>query len=308
MPLSRPLLLLLAALAAAPARADDAPPLKNNTRIVSPEGKLVDPAASCTDGIKPDKPGQFCSSVEDCRKYCSCACTFDPDNWPAPVKGVSDDGSTTCDEAAMPAAGIGKLAPDAPELIAVPKLPYISVRPGAQAIQPAIDGLRRLSDHLQDSKNRKKYRFTVRLGSCYRAHRVDSVPECGYVLKAKFMLGKKKLDAEARKYWTEKSNPLNLGLAWPGITPHSGGYACDLIMVDANGDECFDWRAGVAGTPTCSIDQRLASSMMDEEVTNADVGGVRLRYEAWHYEWGPDASGCRAPDCAKKHWPPTGKP
>lgn len=49
--------------------------------------------------------------------------------------------------------------------------------------------------------------------------------------------------------------------------------------------------------------------MLDEEVTNADVGGSRLNFEAWHYEWGTTtASRCKAPNCANDHWPVTGKP
>ncbi len=304
----RAFLLLAPLLFAWAARADEASdfikPGKNNTRIIEPDAKPVAPT-SCMKGIKPAKEGQFCDNVSDCRTFCSCACVFDPNNWPAPVKGVNDDGSTTCG-AAMPDSGPGMLAPDSPELIPVPALAFIDVRAGARATQDAIDGLQRLSDGLRASKNREKYRFTIRLASCYRPHRSDSVPECGYVLKGKYMLAKPNLDEDMRKYWEEKQNPLNLGLAWPGMTPHSGGYACDLIMVDAQGQECFDWRAGVAGAPKCSIKPRLASSMMDEEVTNA--GGLRLRYEAWHYEWGPNAKGCKAPACANDHWPPTGKP
>ncbi|MDE2489920.1 MAG: hypothetical protein KGM24_03680 [Elusimicrobia bacterium] len=76
--------------------------------------------------------------------------------------------------------------------------------------------------------------------------------------------------------------------------------------------DSFGASAGVPGSPHSSLDQRLASRLLDEEVTSAYVGARRLTYEAWHYEWGdsPFGSGalCRAPDCAEKHWPVTGRP
>jgi hypothetical protein len=310
---SRAVLAMLALLLAGAARADDVSDfLKNSgnsTRIAEPEAKElpIPPPPSCTEGIAPKRRGAFCDNFDDCVKFCSCACKFDEHKWPAPVKGVTDDGSTTCG-ASMPDTGFGMLSPDSPDLHPVPNLAYIAVAPGAKATQETIDGLRRLSEGLSVSKNRAKHRFTVRLGSCYRPHRVDSVPECGYILKGKFMLAKTDIDDAMRKYWEEKSNPMNLGLTWPGITPHSGGYACDLILVDEHGQDCFDWRAGVKDAPACSIPQRLASSLMDDEATSPDVGAKRLRYEAWHYEFGPSASGCVSPNCAANYWPLTGKP
>jgi hypothetical protein len=49
--------------------------------------------------------------------------------------------------------------------------------------------------------------------------------------------------------------------------------------------------------------------MLDEEVTNPDVGGRRLTFEAWHYEWTDETrSRCKDPDCAQKFWPVPGKP
>lgn len=305
MPSLLPTLLLLCALPS-PARADDFTKLPNNTRVVEPEAKAM-PPSSCMKGIKPALEGQFCDNVADCRKFCSCACVFNPDNWPAPAPGVHDDGSTKCG-ASMPDTGPGMLPPNSPALHPIPNMDFITVRPGATAIQETIDGLRRLSDGLRTSKHREKHNYTVRLRNCYRPHRTDSVPECGYILKGKYILSKKNIDENMRAYWEEHQNPLNLGLAWPGMTPHSGGYACDLVLVDGKGQDCFDWRAGVKGTPTCSIKQSLASALLDLEVTSAAVGGKRLRYEAWHYEWGPNASGCVYPDCAQNHWPPRGKP
>ena len=170
-----------------------------------------------------------------------------------------------------------------------------------------IDGLTRLSTRLAAThRSRPEPRFGVFVKNCYRAHETDTVPECGFVLKAQYMLAKTDLTADKRKYWEEKANPMNLGLAWPGRTPHSGGYACDIIVIDRDGRDCFDWRAGVDGAPVCAIAPRTAAKLLVDEITNADVGGRRLSYEAWHFEWGPSASGCQGDACNR--WPITGKP
>lgn len=260
-------------------------------------------APACTDGITPRSPGKFCDNVEDCMTFCSCACTFDATKWKS---GVKNDGSTTCP--GLSETGVGMLARDSAELRDLTALPHITFRAGTRATQDVIDGLRRLSEHLEASPERIRLGYTVHVKSCYRSHLTDTVPECGFVLKAKHMLAKKDLTEEKRAYWLDRADPRNLGLAWPGRTPHSGGYACDLILLDAAGRDCFDWRAGVPGTPTCSIAQKTASSIMDEAATNPTVGARRLRYEAWHFEWGPSAAGCVHPDCGDKHWPPTGRP
>lgn len=254
--------------------------------------------ASCTDGITAPE-GVFCDSVDECVRYCSCACTFDPKKWTADKR----DQSTTC---TLPRSGPGMVPPDSADLVPVSStLPYVAVPRGLRATADARDGLIALSAALSASAKRAERNYSVRVGSCYRRHETDSEPECGYVLKGNYMIGKSTTDAK-REYWREKANPMNLGLAWPGRTPHSGGYACDVILVDANGRDCFDWRAGAGDPPTCAIAAREASSLLDEEM--AGTGALRLSYEAWHYEWGPNAKGCRHPDCAAKYWPLTGKP
>lgn len=259
-------------------------------------------AHNCADGVRAQRPGKFCDTVEGCITFCGCACTFDPHKWKADVK---DDGSTTCPN--MPETGTGMLPPNSPDLVDISTLAYMSVPRGAKATRAAFEGLQRLSAHLAASENRRRLNYTVRVGSCYRRHLEDSVPECGYVLKGAYMLARTS-DPAQRERWTTAANPMNLGLTWPGRTPHSGGYGCDLILVDSHGTDSFDWRAGVAGSQSSTIAQKLASALMDDEATNPEVGAKRLTYEAWHYEWGPNASGCRAPECASRYWPPTGKP
>jgi hypothetical protein len=180
--------------------------------------------------------------------------------------------------------------------------------PSARATTEVVNGLKRLDAYLAASPSREKYNYRVRVKSCYRPAIDDTEKECNFVLKAMHILKKYPQDKRKRAEWTPKLNPNNLGLAWPGATPHSSGQACDLVLVDEDGRESFDWRVG-AGAPHSSIDQRLASKMLDEAVTNDTVGGRRLNYEAWHYEWGTSI-GCRCkdPECADKFWPPLGKP
>ena len=274
-----PALMFAALLLAGASRADDAADFVQRANeapaVAEPASKPVPmpEALSCTEGLLPKRPGKFCDNVADCMKFCACACTFNEHKW---KKDVKDDGSTTCPD--MSESGVGMLPPDSDQLHPIPDLPYLSVPAGAAATQDAIDGLRRMSGHLASpsNANRVKYNYTVRVGSCYRRHLEDTVPECGFVLKAKYML-ERVTDPEKRKAWLTAADPRNLGLTWPGATPHSGGYGCDLILLDSAGRPSFDWRAGVDGPPRSSIDQKLASALMDEEATNAEVGGKRLR-------------------------------
>lgn len=244
---------------------------------------------------------RLCGDVESCKKFCSCACSLDLHKW----RPVADDGSTTCPRA--PTSGVGMIAPDSPELLPIPGLRFVSAAKSVRATQEAVDGLKRLDDHLAASPARAQHGYKVRVVNCYRPALHDTEKECGFVLKAMHVLDTS-TDPQKRAEWQPKLNPNNLGLAWPGATPHSAGNACDLVLVDAEGRDSFDWRVG-EGTPHSSIDQRLASRMLDEAVTNDDVGGRRLNFEAWHYEWG-GVAGCRCkhPECAEEHWPPLGTP
>jgi D-alanyl-D-alanine dipeptidase len=297
-PFLRAILISAALLSGAAARADDVRDLVDKARKHPAAAAPV----SCTDGIAVSQAGTFCESVKDCRKFCSCACTFDPTKWTPDVK---NDGSTVCPGA--PKTGEGILPPDSPELTALPDYRFITHASGERAAAAALDGLSRLDDRLAASAERARLGYSVRVVSCYRPQLEDTEPECGFVLKSLYMLAR--VAPERKAYWEEKSNPNNLGLAWPGRTPHSAGYACDLILVDRNGQDSFDSRAGVDGAPTSSIDPRLASRLLDEDVTNPAVGGSRLNFEAWHYEWTTDTrSRCKAPDCAANHWPVAGKP
>lgn len=209
---------------------------------------------SCTDGIASATPAKFCGTVRDCQSFCSCACAFDPHKWKADVK---NDGSTTCPGA--PAAGPGMIPPDSADLDRLSSLGlrYVTFDSGERAAAAAREGLRRLDAHLAASADRQRLGYTVRVVSCYRPQIDDTEAECGFVLKGLYMLARVS-DAQ-KPYWQAKSDPNNLGLAWPGATPHSGGYACDLVLVDRRGRDSFDSRAGVDGAPTWTARRRPRS-------------------------------------------------
>jgi hypothetical protein len=132
---------------------------------------------------------------------------------------------------------------------------------------------------------------------------------CNFVLKAMHVLTKYPDDAAKRAYWTPRLNPLNVQLGLPGAGGHMAGQACDMVLVDSKGQASFDSRVGKGSDRSSIIEQRLALRMLDEAVTNDVVGGRRLNYEAWHYEWGT-TTGCRCkhPECDQKWWPPRGTP
>ncbi|TBR23810.1 hypothetical protein EPO15_05260 [bacterium] len=262
-------------------------------------------APDCRDGIAVRRSHQFCDDVEECQSFCACACTFDPTQW----YNDGRDRSVECSRA--PTTGEGLLAPDAPGLAALTERPFrfIDGAAGQRATREVREGLRLLDDRLAASEDRARLNYRVRVVSCYRSPGSEVVKDCGLIRKAMHMLAKEDLAPAKRDFWTVRLDPNRVGRAWPGATPHTAGAACDLVLVDSAGADCFDWRAGVDGAPRCSIDQQVASRLLDQEATSAEVGAHRLDFEAWHYEWGTTAgSRCVHPDCADNHWPPDGSP
>jgi hypothetical protein len=279
----------------------------SHSSYAQPCGGFADGSACIEKSTETDIGVKFCSDVESCKSFCSCACTLHLNKWKHPKDtpgGSGNDGATECP--GVPQAGKGIAPPD--DLTSIPSMQYVKASPGARATVEVVDGLKRLDAYLATSPSRVKYKYTVVVRSCYRPAIDDIEKECNFVLKAMHVLNKDPQDAQKRAEWTPKLNPNNLGLAWPGASPHSSGQACDLVLVDEKGKASFDWRVGT-GSPHSSIDQRLASKMLDEAVTNDQVGGRRLNYESWHYEWGT-SMGCRCkdPECADKFWPPLGRP
>lgn len=274
-------------------------------------------APDCRAGIAVRRAHQFCDDVEECQRFCSCACTFDPTLW----YDDSRDRSVECSNA--PSSGDGLLPPDSPALFPLAArfdaagaraegeqgFRFIDGTAGKRASREAVEGLQRLDARLAASAERARLGYRVRVVSCYRSPSSEVTKDCGLIRKAMHMLAKDDLTPARRAFWTVRLDPNRVGRAWPGATPHSAGAACDLVLTDAEGAACFDWRAGVDGAPRCALEQRLASRLLDEEATSPEVGARRLDFEAWHFEWGTTAgSRCVHPDCADNHWPPTGSP
>ena len=179
--------------------------------------------------------------------------------------------------------GDGLLPESSPLLSPVPKLTYVKANADVRASKEVIDGLKKLDTWLAASPERAKYNYSVRVSNCWRDGIDEIKKECYFVMKGK--------------------NPVNLGLTYPGANPHSGGKACDIVLVDAKGNTATSCSANTK--TNAGIDFKTASRLLDEALTNDTVGAKRLNYEAWHYEWGgPSACRCKAPECQNDFWPP----
>ncbi len=300
----RSLLALLSLLAAAPLNAQ-------LSEDAIPDAKPVAVAASakpksCTDGITVKRPGKFCESLEDCVTFCSCACDFDAAKWDPKAK---KDGSVTCPR--MPLEGQGMIPDKSPELADVPHdMTYVTANDKVRATKDTIAALKRLDAQLASSPARAEHDFTLHVGNCFRPQEYDSLRECRYVLGYSYEAEQAEDETtKAQHLWS--ANPNNQGLTWPGATPHSAGFACDIVLRDSKEADCFGCQAGTKKSPTCSIEAKLASRLADEVITSTTVGASRLTFEAWHYAWGRMSSYdslCQAPDCQDKYWPITCRP
>jgi len=247
-------------------------------------------------------PGSFCSGLDGCKKWCCCACSWDRSAW---GDAVCDNSINDPEDKQTGKKMIGdtKTLKELSKAIKKPKV--LTALSGKWATDEVVAGLQKLDDQMGADPALQKYRVAVK--SCWRSVRSNTDQVCGLVFKTMHMekivnpndeqKGKLK-DALARSasVW---------GLAWPGPHPHASGHGCDLVLMDkAGGQECFDWRAGVAGPPKCSIDAKTAVNTLTDAVAKA--GGVRLNYEAWHFEWGIKAGGtsCRCDSStACNKWP-----
>jgi signal transduction histidine kinase len=247
----------------------------------------------------PDSRTQFCGSVAGCEKYCCCAFAFDPAKWAGEYDWATTNVSAPVD---IP----GTQRPDSKELVDLGKtLHDIKVLVGYKgkiATQGAAAGLQRLDAVLLDLRDASAYKnqpFTVAVGSCYRRAIGNSIkplspagPDgnaeavCGHLFLKMFFEDMPKRTEKQDHVLKALTNgaPSAFMMAWPGYTPHAEGVACDLILRDEKGQDCFNAVAGVAGSPKCAIDQQTAVALLTHAV--ADAGGSRLDFEAWHFEWG----------------------
>lgn len=217
--------------------------------------------------------GVACRTWEECKAFCSAACDVNPAT-----------GGASCPR--VPTDGAGLIPEDSPLLQPIPKLKYVkNASSKNRASKRVIEGLKKLDEWLERSPDRARYGYTVRVNNCWRDGIFDTKKECYFIMKGK--------------------DPRQLGLAWPGATPHSAGNACDIVLLDRNGKPATACSADSEKSLGASIDFRTASRLLDEALTNDTVGARRLNYEAWHYEWdGPTSCRCKAPDCANDFWPP----
>lgn len=238
---------------------------------------------------------KFCNGLEECKHFCCCACTFDSSAW----------GNASCPNS--PDAGRDAASLN---LTTLQSLTYVRVRGGLQATAAAQQGLEALDrvipayqEEYPDLGN-----FTVSVKNCYRSAHHDTEKVCGLVFK-KMHVEQSDTQSDAKKAEWDRNARNIWGLTWPGETPHSRGEACDLVLVDQNGQDCFGY-AFVDGQPTCSIPRQEALDLLDAMMTSADVGAVRLKFESWHYEWGSSYTACRCSsleDC-QEAGAPTGSP
>jgi len=257
---------------------------------------------------EPPTPGRnafgvrFCDGEHDCIDFCAKHCTLCTNKWKETASG--NDGATSCPTA--PTTGEG-LVPEA-ATDPIHSLDYIEVPANERAGADAAAGLTRLNEHIAQSPAWRSAGYSVRVVNCYRPPLEEIEKICNLILKGTHVLNKYPNDPRKKEQFSGHLNPpRNKGLTWPGANPHSAGQACDLVVLDRNGRPWFDSAAG-PGTERHSPEQRTALQMLDEAVTAS--GGRRLRYEAWHYEWGNSTAGsrCTHPQCDREHWPPCGNP
>lgn len=325
-----PLALALTALSGA-ALADDIPMVdlrglrQASNEVATPAGAPeLPPNPSCAargyptaGACAPASAAKFCNGVDECERFCCCSMAYDHSKW----TGVYDWRTTNVK---APLDIPGTLRPDSGDLSdlgrTLASMRVLRDYSGKRATRTVADGLRRLDEALDADPERAELRYTVSVRNCYRraiGNTVEPrapVPDanaeavCGELFT---MMHFEDLPARTSKQ-EQVLNALHSGsasaflMAWPGATPHAAGDACDLVLQDSSGADCFDSRAGTDASPHCAIDQRRAVRLLTRAVARA--GGARLDYEAWHFEWGgrTGAGSCRCSgEACDSIWPVT---
>ncbi|MBI3564094.1 MAG: hypothetical protein HY079_02725 [Elusimicrobia bacterium] len=316
---------------AGPARADDVPMVdlralkKAAADVPAPAGAPELPAnPSCaargypTAGeCRPDSAERFCDGTASCERFCCCSMAYDHSKW----SGVYDWRTTNVK---APVDIRGTLKPDAAELTdlsaSLSGARVLTDLRGKRSTRAVADGLSRLDAALDADPERATLRYTVSVRNCYRRAIGNTLEPRAPVpdANAEAVCGElfTMMHFEDLPVRTEIQEKVLAGLhsgaphaflmAWPGSTPHAAGDACDLVLKDARGQDCFDARAGTPDSPHCSIDQRKAVAILSHAVARA--GGARLDYEAWHFEWGgkTGAGSCRCQgEACDPIWPVT---
>jgi hypothetical protein len=247
---------------------------------------------------------KFCKDMATCKAYCCWACDFHDEKVTRDAKGKRTskyDGSSSCQRS--PQDGDGIIAPNDTKLVdlgtALRDIKVLTGYSGKFATQTVADSLQKLDTFLDGWDKRKAppfkdAPFTVAVNNCYRraignetrpvASDGNAEEVCTRVFETMRNENKPESTPESNANDEAAINGTVWGLAWPGANPHSSGAACDIQLVDSKGHACFGATAGETKDSPCSIDQELAVNLMNEAVTA--VGGWRLDYEAWHFEWG----------------------
>ena len=253
-------------------------------------------AAQPTHSSGGGKLGQYCHDIASCKTFCKANCALDLSKW---GKGVS----STCK---FPAIS-GSIAPGSSQLLKLPALKHVKGASDLRLTQEVSAGLQRADEFIAASGEWPKG-HTLFVRNCWRADTADSTNECDYILKGWHLKEKFASKAPANKAEQEQKAlgdrlidpPKNLGLMWPGATPHSAGIGCDIVVRDAGGKEVTSCKA-----PRDDSKAKALSKSLVDVLTSSKVGALRLNYEAWHFEWGAGYTGCRCKgaDCNDKHWP-----
>jgi hypothetical protein len=265
---------------------------------------------------------QFCSGLSECEAWCCAACTFDVTKKTAEAY----DGSAACVNA--PQGGPGMIPPDSSDLVDLEKALrgsklLVFSKDSTRGTQEVVKGLKALNDALAAAPERKDHAFKLEVNNCYRRAIGDHLapfpkngdpPDgnaeavCGMTF---WLMHRENGGATKAQKKAWEANAANVwGMTWPGATPHSGGFACDLVLRDEHGKRCFNSTAGPdTNSPTCAVDQQTAVQILSHAAGTKAVGAVRLDYEAWHFEWGADRKDvgcrCKGAEC-DQFWPVTG--
>lgn len=257
---------------------------------------------------------QFCEGVAECKTFCASACRLDVQGW---REGTMNSTCTFSADAIARAGG-----PRADQVSKIPALANVVADESAVATGDVIEALKRLDQRIASSGASWPAGHVAYVKNCYRPPIEEATRECDFILKAAHLQrkweGRTPKDAAEAKTRASNlalarqlENPAdNLGLTWPGPSPHSRGMACDIVVAKRGERGRMTPTTSCAGSSDATM--RAHSKALDEALTNATVGAVRLKYEAWHYEFGRyETTGkscrCVAPACNDKYWPPNCK-
>jgi len=236
----------------------------------------------------PTEPGnidvtqRICSSVSDCLPYCRKAgCTTistygRADYMPASLPGfegvtlkpIGRPFDNDCNRSVFPPIAGADRNP-------IPDIPHIKAN-GNGASQQVIDGLRRASQYIDQKYPGQD--IVVNVSNCYRDPHADFGAQCAIIMRAT----------------NNDPHTVSNGSTWPGSNPHASGYACDLSLVEGGRQTSCT----AIGDAQYQCQFKSGDDKLVDIITNPAVGGKRLSYECWHFEFAsPYDSRCQGSEC-----------